>query len=69
VFACCGALAQLQSKQDTLPQASNSKTSQVSEAHLALYVATVLEVIARTAKVTDDLLRTLLPHILFGTIT
>jgi hypothetical protein len=39
----------------------------VSEVHLTLYVATVLEAIARTAKVTDDLLHILLPHILTGT--
>lgn len=39
---------------------------QVSDVHLSLYVATVLELIARTAKVTDDLLHVLLPHILIG---
>lgn len=43
-----------------------AKSQQVSEVHLTLYVATVLEAIARTAKVTDDFLHVLLPHILTG---
>lgn len=45
-----------------------AKSQQVSEVHLTLYVATVLEAIARTAKVTDDFLHVLLPHILTGTV-
>jgi hypothetical protein len=63
---CWRLLATLQSK--AAPQ-QEAKSQQVSEVHLTLYVATVLEAIARTAKVTDDFLHVLLPHILTGTVT